>query len=95
MSHTPGPWTVEKQNADGSYMPDLAAWRIVGIEPNEFVIAAIVTDVETLKERGEANARLIAAAPELLEELKAYHDVLCGGDDCSVCALIEKIEGIE
>ena len=60
--HTPGPWKAR-------YAPDRAppveTWCIDWSEDHE-EIAEIV--------HGEANARLIAAAPELLEALKAIVD---------------------
>lgn len=44
----------------------------------------------------EANARLIAAAPDMLDELKAIHSNLHGDDgscECSTLMIIEKAEG--
>jgi hypothetical protein len=63
QKHTPGPWTV-------SYETDIS-----GIEndpANDCVGLVDVAHVymRTVPGRHEANARLIAAAPELLEALK-------------------------
>jgi hypothetical protein len=57
-NHSPGPWTVDKRIA----APGKAAAIVAG----DFVVA----DTTTLP-NFEANARLIAAAPDLLEALKA------------------------
>ncbi|MNJ10723.1 hypothetical protein D3C77_48850 [compost metagenome] len=61
--HTPGPWTFER----------LRAGSIWAIQAGATCVAEIVrwatTDPAALAER-EANARLIAAAPELLEALE-------------------------
>lgn len=61
MSHTPGPWEVD---SEGGMLPCVVAGdkliyqsaRGLGIEDNATI---------------EANARLIAAAPDLLEALRA------------------------
>lgn len=58
--HTPGPWAVsEAATIDGNFM-------VVGGSGASFGLLAEVI----LDEEAEANARLIAAAPELLEALK-------------------------
>ena len=64
--HTQGPWFANKSSADfcnvcvgsGEYDPAVAA-----VHPNSF---SDIFGAET-----EANARLIAAAPEMLDALKA------------------------
>jgi hypothetical protein len=63
--HTPGPWRVERQNPS----PTTGEWMIAGAKPGYL---AEVRDCGS----GDvsANARLIAAAPELLHCLKV---VLC------------------
>lgn len=60
---TPGPWTVHKGSAP-------LANRIVTFEPVPLVIAELTTSGETMKTQWEANARLIAAAPDLLKVLE-------------------------
>jgi len=66
--HTPGPWTHEGQG------------DITGIEDNGFgrgPVDVCSVYLRTVEGRHEANARLIAAAPDLLEALEAwisYHD---------------------
>lgn len=71
MTHTPGPWSISKIHVDGLY----------GNNGEAFVIAedrrVCAVDCEATFKRGQgylaqcderdANARLIAAAPELLE----------------------------
>ena len=62
MSHTPGPWTVEQTptrlmiHAHGRYIADAAG------------TSSTICDAE----QRQANAHLIAAAPELLEALRAF-----------------------
>lgn len=69
--HSPGPWVVGKSHAGtvvleqrGSYSAELA--RPVGLDREPEVL--------------EANARLIAAAPELLEALRELVE-RCDGDE--------------
>lgn len=72
--HTPGPWKVVKrgeiESADGSPIADVAV-----------LVQWNTTD--GIKEEAmpwKANARLMAAAPELLEIVKAFlgHDIEAG-----------------
>jgi len=65
MSHTPGPWQTKDIGHGHCICPDVA-W--VGL-----------TSKQTPEETA-ANARLIAAAPELLEALAACHDSLLWGN---------------
>lgn len=59
--HTPGPWVVREDARD---------WAIIGPEPSW------VTGVDRRNHNAEANARLIAAAPELLAALEKVRDDL-------------------
>lgn len=61
MSYTPGPWIV------GSYRPQWAAWSV---GPRLEHGVARLADVES----NEDDARLIAAAPEMLAALKAIQE---------------------
>lgn len=63
-AHTPGPWVPVLS----SKRSDLAC---VVTEKNEAGFAALVCHIQTAHvETANANARLIASAPELLEALK-------------------------
>lgn len=62
MKHTPGPWRVKRWPAAGGAVPEAFS-----IEPG---VARVYYGDLT-----EANARLIAAAPELLEMLKELVEV--------------------
>lgn len=64
--HTPGPWEVVAINLDGWPLPTRAEY------PNADVSFGIVKDAGAVITEGEieANARLIAAAPDLLAALK-------------------------
>jgi hypothetical protein len=61
--HTPGPWHVTDQNADGNL------W-VLDSGPDQSCIVAIITDnnIDGISHQ-TANARLIAAAPQLLDAL--------------------------
>ena len=89
--HTPGPWIAEKDET-------AEVWDI----RCEDGTVAMTDDWD--KETNEANARLIASAPELLAALKNEHDKArdTKTDEaieqhslpfCSVCLLIAKAEG--
>ncbi len=62
--HTPGPWVVTKGSLG-------AEWSTLYVEqPDGYAIAAILDDVDEIKVNSEANANLIAAAPDLLSALE-------------------------
>lgn len=104
-AHTPGPWKVDQFGdpvvwTDGDAyghgqmrIADLRGWGHLtggGACALPHPEAAAIQD---------ANARLIAAAPELLEWLKREHAINnmpggCGnGPACRTCALLAKAEG--
>lgn len=68
VKHTPGPWRIEADRQHGEHFDTIlirtAEWDESGHERN-FTVARI-----TGCENAQANARLIAAAPDLLEALK-------------------------
>jgi hypothetical protein len=61
-SHTPGPWKAK---------PDLSIWQSPAVATGkELMVAKVVRDFEiegNSESQVQANARLLAAAPELLE----------------------------
>lgn len=70
MNHTPGPWSI------WSYNPGTHAF-VIG--PDNGHSVAVVH--KTPPEHGPSNARLIAAAPDLLEALEACAESLAGCDE--------------
>jgi len=78
MSHTPGPWTIHGWG-DGDYEVNAASETVCNVPG---------FDDETVDvDRAEPNARLIAAAPDLLAACQAVaHDlraVVLDGDNVS------------
>lgn len=94
MTHTPGPWYavdnghyIDINIADGLYSPSVAS-----VLPSQFLESG---------DNSKANADLIAAAPDLLEALKAMlemygprgGDIVWDGPDEYARAAIAKAEG--
>ena len=86
--HTPGPWTLEMTTGGKTHVGRFGDGHVLTV--------AEVWECSTRAEF-EANAKLMAAAPELLEALKAASDHLdyCGyGDswerECAVEAGLKK-----
>jgi hypothetical protein len=67
--HTPGPWSIEGDVAEGGFY--LSEYNH-GAEVPIFLCEWFLGDAVTAK----SNARLIAAAPDMLEALKACADNL-------------------
>lgn len=63
--HTPGPWSVTGKQFSGSVRVSAGS----GSDLNGLVAICDAGDYARSKVEGAANARLIAAAPELLEAL--------------------------
>lgn len=78
MSHTQGPWHAtgdgyERKRADGSPWRSLCVWagdRITGKGLEQVAEACVRQGCSPLDETAVANARLIAAAPMLLDALR-------------------------
>ena len=66
MSHTPGPWIINPRQVDSS------PYQILDKDDHE--IAATIYGPTGGIEEAKANARLIAAAPELLAILKRLRE---------------------
>ena len=76
--HTPGPWLVE---TDTSVI-------VSGSDSFRGVVAS------TYPHNRDANATLIAAAPDMLAELKRLRDVVGDEDASCIEAVIAKAEGL-
>ena len=72
-AHTPGPWTV---TGPGPYDPESrVALTVEQDSPTRRQVALVGNAPATMtREEAEANARLIAAAPDLLKALQTLWD---------------------
>jgi len=69
MTHTPGPWLRESEiNSEGS------DWILVTKDYAEIVDLRLDDGLVVSEQEQEANARLISAAPELLNALRGVAD---------------------
>lgn len=90
--HTPGPWKFSRPLKVGGFKSD--GYQI--FDDTHGLIAEIPTGTSHDLEEVQANARLIAAAPELLMALKKLHGNHQGSsaqEICAVCNLIARAEG--
>lgn len=69
--HTPGPWVAVNEGTKAEPMMTVKAARISGQPPRHCV--AICATGDSVQEMEDANAALIAAAPDMYEALKAFH----------------------
>ena len=85
---TPGPWRIERDNSGEPWVR--GAWDLVVGEGRERMVLASRAPWSTRAAESDANARLIAAAPELLaalvESIAAHERVECPTYD-------ERVEG--
>lgn len=97
--HTPGPWSISTDTECLEYASSRAVeegvvkYAINSVEPFEYTIATVVCDVVD----GDANARLIASAPDMLEALrkavKQLEDMGSDGTASGATAAIAKATG--
>lgn len=79
MSHTPGPW---------KYSLNVGPTKALIVEADGSTIVEI--RLHTYDRRFESNARLIAAAPELLDALKALCDAVDNGKEKNIWPAMDK-----
>lgn len=73
IAHTPGPWG-KKQDGEPTFIP----MKAIYCERLGFQVAFINTDSKRREEEAQANARLIAAAPDLLKALEDLYSICHG-----------------
>lgn len=78
MSHTPGPWVIHGLNSTSDINGPVNPVRVAKFwpGPGAYEVVADCSHAVTGSASGEANARLIAAAPEMIEALKSAERVL-------------------
>lgn len=71
VTHTPGPWVVDGTNAFGVY----GVWHHPedggGVHVCKVITGSFTLEDHTTRDERDANARLLAAAPELLAACEA------------------------
>lgn len=91
--HTPGPWRIGNLASYDGYtgQPYRNVWAGQGEAAT--VVARAIRSEGAMTNDVDADARLIAAAPDLLEALRKHvelHDGDCICEDCSAIAKAEK-----
>jgi hypothetical protein len=86
-AHTPGPWVYEYSPYTSQDGKEIPAFEVHGEEK------VCDTNEDRPSEEQEANARLIASAPELLTVAQFALDYLDGQEYLQACAVIAKATG--
>ncbi len=109
-THTPGPWHLGRPDRDGEdahmceVMTKYTTASGAGTLPCYDIICRtwsphqLVASVRLTRSECQANARLIAAAPELLEALKLARSIIGHPEDAHsklISAAISKAEGVK
>lgn len=86
-AHTPGPWRAELAPDDGLRPVVRGAWELVVGEGSDRMVLAARSPWPNRAEESNANAHLIAAAPELLAVARRWLRVMgdAGSDRCACC----------
>jgi hypothetical protein len=93
-AHTKGPWYVSLSQRKSLCVVSFDTWICGELEADN--------DTSISLQEAEANARLIAAAPDLLEALKGMYHFACAANDdarkvaaiAAMLGAIDKAEGI-
>ena len=85
--HTPGPWDLDDYNNANFIIRDKSGEYVTTVTKSRY-------HDNRKDERAEANALLIATAPEILDEMKNLVELLGNADEATVSAraLIARIE---
>ena len=86
--HTPGPWHVGIGNGDGSIFPEVGRTRLEDGGTTLYPIAQVNRGWNAVED--DANARLIAAAPDLLAALRFAEsalDAYSGGESADLAVI--------
>ena len=78
--HTPAPWRVAKADKDGAEVKAIASVAWCGVAASYSTVSGVTQHIDAAE--CDANARLIAAAPELLVSLEKCIAVLEDMDRC-------------
>lgn len=81
--HTPGPW-MKAERLNGPWWHISSSHSVGGRQAVACVHGESKRGATAYAEMFEANARLIAAAPELLEALKLAYDAMSGSTDKTI-----------
>ena len=81
MKHTPGPWRIN----DPEWPNDIIIENNFGTDVAEVLCKPGCWYCPALRETSEANARLIAAAPQMYEALAAIKALLGPDGDYAIC----------
>ncbi|MBN9410869.1 MAG: hypothetical protein J0H69_17125 [Burkholderiales bacterium] len=91
VRHTPGPWMAHQRSSApieyGHYVTTIDGLTVCNVSYQ----LPVKIDGQAVEETRIANARLIAAAPELLEALLYYRDE-CSGEEPSISVFQQMLE---
>jgi len=91
-THTQGPWHVGAGNGEGNIFSDNGRTRLEIGGTTLYSIAQITRGWDEVED--EANARLIAAAPEMLAALQSLTHPMASDEDLqNALAVIAKVKG--